>query len=237
MGSPQPADLSQTLDGLLTGLDSLMAQRDRPVSEPTPIESLGDSGHARPLGPSRAPLLQNAVPFLTSMTALAAGGLQTSAPAGVAEASLQVLRQQLMSRCIDWCSPGHAPVLLSPRWSRLLKHLPAGSQIQSDSDPRFLLLDGPGLPDLPLRRAWAGPVGQTIHRRPDSARGFRLPVLPEFGGVVTAEARGYSAARWTMNGPTAVFFWLDTALQDQMELAGIALVGEGGSMMVLAPLD
>jgi hypothetical protein len=40
-----------------------------------------------------------------------------------------------------------------------------------------------------------------------------------------------------MNGPTAVFFWLDTALQDQMELAGIALVGEGRSMMVLAPLD
>jgi len=220
MGNPQPADLSQALDGLLTGLDSLMARRDRPSALRT------DAG-----------VVAGALQFLPTMTALSAGALQSSAPAGVAEASLQVLRQHLSSRLLVWDPPGQAPVSLSPRWAALLRRLPLEVRLQPDVDPRFLRLEGAALPDLAVLRAWAGPVGQTLHRWPQTGglASLRLPVLPECGAVVTVEARGHAAACWAPEGPLAVFFWLDEALDAVPDLAGLALVGGGRSLMVLSP--
>jgi hypothetical protein len=220
MGSPQPADLSKALDGLLTGLDSLMSQRDRP-----PVLR-ADRG-----------VVPEALQFLPTMTALAVGALQSSAPAGVAEASLQVLRQHLSSRLLLWNPPGQPPVRVSPRWALLLSRLPAEARLQPDADPRFLRLEAPTLPDLAVLRDWAGPVGQTLHRGPQTAGPacLRLPALPECGGVVTVEARGHAAARWSPDGPLGVFFWLDGALDAMPDAAGLALVGEGRSLLVLSP--
>ena len=220
MGNPQPADLSQALDGLLTGLDSLMARRDRPPAVHT-------KDGAAP----------GALQFLPTMTALSVGALQSSAPAGVAEASLQVLRQHLSSRLLLWNPPGQLPVSLSPRWSALLRRLPAEARLQPDADARFLRLEGPALPDPAVLRDWAGPVGQTLHRGPQTLgpASLRLPVLPECGSVITVEARGHAAACWSPEGPLAVFFWLDKALDAAPDVAGLALVGAGRSLMVLSP--
>ena len=223
MGNPQPADLSQALDGLLTGLDSLMARRDRPPG----LRS----------GNALSDLGAGASQFLPTMTALSAGALQSSAPAGVAEASLQVLRRHLSSRLLVWDPPGQAPVSLSPRWAGLLRRLPPGARLQPDPDPRFLRLEASELPDLAVLRDWAGPVGQTLHQGPQTPAPscLRLPVLPECGGVVTVEARGHAAARWSPEGPLAVFFWLDAPLDALPDVAGLALVGAGRSLMVLSP--
>lgn len=220
MGSPQPADLSQALDGLLTGLDSLMARRDRPSALRADVKAAA-----------------GALQFLPTMTALSAGALQSSAPAGVAEASLQVLRQHLSSRLLVWDPPGQATVSVSPRWAALLRRLPPEARLYPDADPRFLRLEGPGLPDLAVLRDWAGPVGQTLHRGPQTAGSapLRLPVLPECGAAVTVEARGHAAACWSPEGPLAVFFWLDEALDAVPDVAGLALVGGGRSLMVLSP--
>lgn len=220
MGSPQPADLSQALDGLLTGLDSLMARRERaPASFAENHASVG------------------ACAFLPTMTALSAGVLQSAAPAGVAEAGLQILRQHLTSRLLVWDPPGQTPVSLSPRWAKLLHSLPAQARLLPDADPRFVRLEGSGLPDLAVLRDWAGPVGQTLHLGPQrrGSASLRLPVLPECGSVMTVEARGHAAACWSPEGPLAVFFWLDQVLDAAPDVAGLALVGGGRSLIVLSP--
>ena len=229
MGKPHPADLSKTLDGLLTGLDSLMARR-----EEVP-------------GPAAAPLLRvdepesiamaEAVPsFLPWMTALAFAGLQPPAAAGMAPAAHQMLRQHLAGRLQVFRPNWHPNPPLSPRWAALVAALPGEARFTQDTVRGFVRLHGIGL-TLEELRARAGPVGQTITAVPSAENDgvFRLPALPELGAAATVQIRGLTAARWSEKGPPAVFFWLDQLHPLRPECAGLALVALGRPVPVLMP--
>jgi hypothetical protein len=217
MGS-QPADLSQTLDGLLTGLDSLLANR----STPAP----------------RAAADQEAQPgFLSLMTALALSGLQPNGAAGVAESAEQMLRQHLLHRCMYWRIEGQPALAISPRWHLLLQALPSRAWLEHDEDPAFFRLLGVQ-DSLDEIRQTAGPVGQTIFAVEGSSEGeeFRLPLFPELGRAVTAQVGGHTAARWSDQGLPAVFFWRDRQAHAVLsDYAGLALVAPGRAMPVLNP--
>jgi len=219
MGS-QPADLTLTLDGLLTGLDSLLANRSAPAPSPMPAAD------------------QEAQPgFLSLMTALALSGLQPNGAAGVAQSAEQMLRQHLLHRCIYWRGEDQPALAVSPRWQLLLQALPARAWLEPDGDPAFFRLLGAQASLAEIRTA-AGPVGQTIFPVEDAAEGeeFRLPLFPELGWAVTAQVGGHTAARWSDQGLPAVFFWRDRQAPSVLaDYAGLALVAPGRAMPVLNP--
>lgn len=230
MGSPQPADLSKALDGLLTGLDSLMARREE-KSPPTDAASRWTPATPHESAPGNMP-----GGTLSWMTALAIGSLQPDTAAGVAQAAHQMLRDHLIGRTITWAKRGLPGIALSPRWTRLLAALPESARFQPDPRPGFMQLLGID-ESLAGLRAWAGPVGQTIALASEDPAGrvFRLPVLPELGAIATVQSGGYAAGRWSATGPAAVFFWLDMVCPGRPECAGLALVGSGRPLLVLTP--
>jgi hypothetical protein len=242
MSQPPPTDLEKSLDGLLAGLDNLLASRDRLASaQSIPVDNNAEVGL-----PSEADW-----EFLGLVASVGWVALSPDRVAGMARGARAMLRRHLRRRAATFALANGRSHLLSPRWARLMRSLGEDLLIDQTDDTEGLLLSSvkPVLPSVLLHdlASLAGPVGETLTLIP-MARGqaVYLPSFPELG-LATQAAQSpqsppsnhgpesaLSAVHWSFHeGEPCLFFWLDDHLEHQPEVLGMGLLGSGETRLIL----
>ena len=245
MSQPPPTDLEKSLDGLLAGLDNLLASRDRLASaQSIPVDNNAEVGL-----PSEADW-----EFLGLVASVGWVALSPDRVAGMARGARAMLRRHLRRRAATFALANGRSHLLSPRWARLMRSLGEDLLIDQTDDAEGLLLSSlkPVLPSVLLHdlASLAGPVGETLTLIP-MARGqaVYLPSFPELGlatqaaqdphspksphGIHSPES-ALSAVHWSFHeGEPCLFFWLDDHLENQPEVLGMGLLGSGETRLIL----
>ena len=236
MSQPPPTDLEKSLDGLLAGLDNLLASRDRLASaQSIPVDNNAEVGL-----PSEADW-----EFLGLVASVGWVALSPDRVAGMARGARAMLRRHLRRRAATFALANGRSHLLSPRWARLMRSLGEDLLIDQTDDTEGLLLSSvkPVLPSVLLHdlASLAGPVGETLTLIP-MARGqaVYLPSFPELGLATQAAQDPHSpesalsAALWSFHeGEPCLFFWLDDHLENQPEVLGMGLLGSGETRLIL----
>ena len=236
MSQPPPSDLEKSLDGLLAGLDNLLASRDRLASaQSIPVDNNAEVGL-----PSEADW-----EFLGLVASVGWVALSPDRVAGMARGARAMLRRHLRRRAATFALANGRSHLLSPRWARLMRSLGEDLLIDQTDDTEGLLLSSvkPVLPSVLLHdlASLAGPVGETLTLIP-MARGqaVYLPSFPELGLATQAAQDPHSpesalsAVLWSFHeGEPCLFFWLDDHLENQPEVLGMGLLGSGETRLIL----
>lgn len=236
MSQPPPTDLEKSLDGLLAGLDNLLASRDRLASaQSIPVDNNAEVGL-----PSEADW-----EFLGLVASVGWVALSPDRVAGMARGARAMLRRHLRRRAVSCALANGRSHLLSPRWARLMRSLGEDLLIDQTDDAEGLLLSSlkPVLPSVLLHdlASLAGPVGETLTLIP-MARGqaVYLPSFPELGLATQAAQDPHSpesalsAVHWSFHeGEPCLFFWLDDHLENQPEVLGMGLLGSGETRLIL----
>ena len=243
MSQPPPTDLEKSLDGLLAGLDNLLASRDRLASaQSIPVDNNAEVGL-----PSEADW-----EFLGLVASVGWVALSPDRVAGMARGARAMLRRHLRRRAVSCALANGRSHLLSPRWARLMRSLGEDLLIDQTDDTEGLLLSSvkPVLPSVLLQdlAILAGPVGETLTLIP-MARGeaVYLPSFPELGlvtqsdqglqrlqGLQGAESALSTAVHWSFHeGEPCLFFWLDDDLEQQPAVLGMGLLGSGETRLIL----
>lgn len=236
MSQPPPTDLEKSLDGLLAGLDNLLASRDRLASaQSIPVDNNAEVGL-----PSEADW-----EFLGLVASVGWVALSPDRVAGMARGARAMLRRHLRRRAVSCALANGRSHLLSPRWARLMRSLGEDLLIDQTDDAEGLLLSSlkPVLPSVLLHdlASLAGPVGETLTLIP-MARGqaVYLPSFPELGLATQAAQDPHSpesalsAVHWSFHeGEPCLFFWLDDYLENQPEVLGMGLLGSGETRLIL----
>ena len=236
MSQPPPTDLEKSLDGLLAGLDNLLASRDRLASaQSIPVDNNAEVGL-----PSEADW-----EFLGLVASVGWVALSPDRVAGMARGARAMLRRHLRRRAATFALANGRSHLLSPRWARLMRSLGEDLLIDQTDDTEGLLLSSvkPVLPSVLLHdlASLAGPVGETLTLIP-MARGqaVYLPSFPELGLATQAAQDPHSpesalsAVHWSFHeGEPCLFFWLDDHLENQPEVLGMGLLGSGETRLIL----
>ena len=245
MSQPPPTDLEKSLDGLLAGLDNLLASRDRLASaQSIPVDNNAEVGL-----PSEADW-----EFLGLVASVGWVALSPDRVAGMARGARAMLRRHLRRRAVSCALANGRSHLLSPRWARLMRSLGEDLLIDQTDDAEGLLLSSlkPVLPSVLLHdlASLAGPVGETLTLIP-MARGqaVYLPSFPELGlatqaaqdphspkspHVTHSPESALSAVLWSFHeGEPCLFFWLDDHLENQPEVLGMGLLGSGETRLIL----
>ncbi len=230
MSQQPPTDLERSLDGLLAGLDNLLASRDRLASaQSLPVESNLEIGL-----PSEADW-----EFLGLVASVGWVALSSDRVAGMARGARAMLRRHLRRRTATFALANGRSHLLSPRWARLMGNLRDDLLIDQTDDAEGLLISS-AQPIAPatLRSdlaTLAGPVGEALTLIP-MARGqaVYLPSFPELGLAAPVAKSGVSAVHWSFqDGEPCLFFWLDEMLEQQPAVLGVGLLGSGETRIVL----
>ena len=245
MSQPPPTDLEKSLDGLLAGLDNLLASRDRLASaQSIPVDNNAEVGL-----PSEADW-----EFLGLVASVGWVALSPDRVAGMARGARAMLRRHLRRRAATFALANGRSHLLSPRWARLMRSLGEDLLIDQTDDTEGLLLSSvkPVLPSVLLNdlASLAGPVGETLTLIP-MARGqaVYLPSFPELGlatqaaqdphspkspHITHSPESALSAVHWSFHeGEPCLFFWLDDHLENQPEVLGMGLLGSGETRLIL----
>ena len=248
MSQPPPTDLEKSLDGLLAGLDNLLASRDRLASaQSIPVDNNAEVGL-----PSEADW-----EFLGLVASVGWVALSPDRVAGMARGARAMLRRHLRRRAATFALANGRSHLLSPRWARLMRSLGEDLLIDQTDDAEGLLISSvkPVLPSVLLHdlASLAGPVGETLTLIP-MARGqaVYLPSFPELGLATQAAQDPHSpksphgihsthspesalsAVHWSFHeGEPCLFFWLDDHLENQPEVLGMGLLGSGETRLIL----
>ena len=254
MSQPPPTDLEKSLDGLLAGLDNLLASRDRLASaQSIPVDNNAEVGL-----PSEADW-----EFLGLVASVGWVALSLDRVAGMARGARAMLRRHLRRRAVSCALANGRSHLLSPRWARLMRSLGEDLLIDQTDDAEGLLLSSlkPVLPSVLLHdlASLAGPVGETLTLIP-MARGqaVYLPSFPELGlatqaaqdphspksphsihsthitQITHSPESALSAVHWSFHeGEPCLFFWLDDHLENQPEVLGMGLLGSGETRLIL----
>ena len=245
MSQPPPTDLEKSLDGLLAGLDNLLASRDRLASaQSIPVDNNAEVGL-----PSEADW-----EFLGLVASVGWVALSPDRVAGMARGARAMLRRHLRRRAATFALANGRSHLLSPRWARLMRSLGEDLLIDQTDDAEGLLISSakPVLPSVLLHdlASLAGPVGETLTLIP-MARGqaVYLPSFPELGlatqaaqdphspkspHITHSPESALSAVHWSFHeGEPCLFFWLDDHLENQPEVLGMGLLGSGETRLIL----
>ncbi|MFZ9121366.1 MAG: hypothetical protein ACO2Z5_00350 [Burkholderiaceae bacterium] len=241
--------VTEALDSLLAGLDSLRAERDD-------LTAAQLSGRAlAPIDPPAAPAAPLVRPVrrptealdAARLLALMAANMGSAASADLAESASVLLRRLLKQRSVlvprlHDAAPG---IRVSPRMAVLLTRLPAGHVCAVESDPqRFLYLTPRGEEPvdssedlLALVRA-ASPVGESGLVGPSTSEmvSVSLPRLPEWA-MVSVQGEGCSLAASTPTAPDhaqAAIAWLDQRVPGHTSLLGMAWLQDGRCLPLLA---
>jgi hypothetical protein len=230
MSQQPPTDLERSLDGLLAGLDNLLASRDRLASaQSLPVETSLEIGL-----PSEADW-----EFLGLVASVGWVALSSDRVAGMARGARAMLRRHLRRRAATFALANGRSHLLSPRWARLMGNLRDDLLIDQTDDAEGLLISS-ARPVAPagLRdelAALAGPVGDALTLIP-MVRGqaVYLPSFPELGLASLVSKPGAAAVHWSFHeGEPCLFFWLDEPLERQPSILGMGLLGSGETRLVL----
>lgn len=227
---PPPTDLEKSLDGLLAGLDNLLASRDRLASaQSMPVDDSAEVGL-----PSEADW-----EFLGLVASVGWVALSSDRVAGMARGARSMLRRHLRRRAASFALANGRSHLLSPRWAGLMGNLGDDLLIDQTDDAEGLLISSVR-PVSPARlrddlACLAGPVGETLSLVP-MARGqaVYLPSFPELGLAIDAAAYGEAVGvHWSAHqGEACLFFWLDDELEQQPAVLGMGLLGSGETRLV-----
>ena len=223
--------LESALDGLLSGLDELLAHRPEPVASPS----------AEPLD-ARRPRAATGPPQDTTLHLLTALLHECPLSDGLREASLSQIRRMVSARAVDhpeglsWRGPPQVSPRLMP-WLRSLVGRP-GLQVWASPEGEWLYVaqavsliqelacqSDPLLWRLRLCQGFpVAALAAMIPPRPQSGgeddphHVLRLPRLPEFctlgrqGAVLVPDP----------DGEPCMARWLDAPLDDQPDLLGLA---------------
>jgi hypothetical protein len=244
----ESSDISSTLDGLLYGLDSLLARRDEIVGKVSDLSSAPTSfqeGAGVPVRSAYSGASSFAFDFSETNATLARCAFDYvkafSANEGLTQKA-ELLLDFLARRAMRIKMPGaiSTDFLVSPLWGKIFSALPADAELWLDSDPVFFQVRSRSLDDLlkqaavdnalsMIRDALGKPAGvfQTILVSRDAGSGqwiFRLPVFPEIGRCLVVQKKGQSAGRWSLNGVPAVFFWFEKPQERSRAIVGQALI-------------
>ena len=243
--------VTEALDSLLAGLDSLRAERDD-------LTAAQLSGRAlAPIDPPAAPTAP-AAPLVrpvrrptealdaARLLALMASNMGSAASPDLAESASVLLRRLLRQRSVlvprlHDAAPG---IRVSPRMGVLLTRLPAGHVCAVESDPqRFLYLTPRGQEPvdssedlLALVRA-AAPVGEAGLVGPSTSEmvSVSLPRLPEWAMVsVQGEACSLASPASASDHAQAAIAWLDQRVPGHTSLLGMAWLQDGRCLPLLA---
>ena len=230
MSQQPPTDLEKSLDGLLAGLDNLLASRDRLASaQSIPVDNNAEIGL-----PSEADW-----EFLGLVASVGWVALASDRVAGMARGARAMLRRHLRRRAATFALANGRSHLLSPRWARLMGSLHEDLLIDQTDDAEGLLISSarPVSPSnlLDDLAALAGPVGETLTLIPMArGQGVYLPSFPELGLATVAGQGDDTAVHWSFHeGEPCLFFWFDEALEDQSALLGMGLLGSGETRLIL----
>jgi len=251
--------VTEALDSLLAGLDSLRAERDDLTAAQLSGRALAPiDPPAAPAAPLVRPVRRPAEALdAARLLALMASNMGSAASPDLAESASVLLRRLLKQRSVlvprvHDAAPG---IRVSPRMAVLLTRLPAGHVCAVESDPqRFLYLTPRGEEPvdssedlLALVRA-AAPAGESGLVGPSTSEmvSVSLPRLPEWALVsVQGEAcslpvspppvaRGQGATNPAPEHAQAAIAWLDQRLPGHTSLLGMAWLQDGRCLPLLA---
>jgi hypothetical protein len=253
----ESSDISSTIEGLLDGLDSLLARRDEIVGKPSDSSSapaVVSGGGGVPVRSAFAAARSLIFDFSETNADLARCACDYVRALSVNEGLMskaEVLLDLLGRRAMRLKMPGNTPtdLLVSPLWGKIFSALPADAELCLDSDPVFFQVRSRSLNDLlgqalgddalsKVRGALGKPTGvfQTISITRDERSSqwiLRLPVFPEIGRCLVAQIGGRSAGRWSLHGVPAVFFWFENPQEGARDIVGQALIPPGSPTPLL----
>lgn len=236
--------VTEALDSLLAGLDSLRAERDD-ISAFQASRAVTMVDRADPMvRPARQSRSAEALDAARLLALLASSASDKGASADLAQSAGALLRRLLKQRSvlvpkIHDAAPG---IRISPRVAVLLSRLPAGHACALEADPtRFLYLTprdtavaATSEQLVEIVRA-AAPVGETAMPGPATAEmiSVSLPRLPELERVVI-HADHCLLGAGAESTPIAALAWLDHRLPDHAAMLGVVWLKSGEQMSLLA---